>query len=104
MKDPEKVDAIELAASHNNRLLAADLGVEPEAPPILLATDGTPEGTYLVVKGQLTPFKSVSIYCCNNKESDGEDYSCCDVSVTIDVASEDGMTVTKSLRLRKDNY
>jgi len=80
-------------------ILAAEIQAAhgAEAPPILIASDGSPEGTMLFVHGQPVLFKDFSIYCDRNP-----DYPSCSVSVTIEETSDDDMTVERRLTLRKE--
>lgn len=88
---------LDLAADERIRILAAGLGEENGMPPIVIASDGTPEGTHLAVKGQMVPFKRVSLSCSNDP-----DYPYCDLHVTMEVSDDDGLVVEKSLTLRKE--
>lgn len=90
---------LDLEVAHRIRILAADLLADhgTEAPPIILASDGTPEGTHLVVQGQAVPFKRVSLYCSNDPE-----YPHCDVSITIEESDTNGLIIEKTLTLRKN--
>lgn len=90
---------IELAAENNIRLLAADLEAAhgTEQPPIIIMSDGSPEGTHLMVHGQLVAAKRISLYCSNDP-----DYPHCDLSVTVESSDQDGLVVEKTLTLRKE--
>ena len=91
--------AIELAAAHRINLLAAELGtsVAEDQPPIVIVSDGTPEGTMLMLHGQPISAKRLSLYC-----SSDPDYPHCDLSITIEESSGDGLVVEKTLSLRKE--
>lgn len=69
---------------------------EPAAPPIIIVSDGTSEGTQLLVYGELVEFKRMDMYC--NKE---DDYSSCSMSITMSEAGQDGISVERTLTLRK---
>ena len=90
---------LDLAAADKIRILAAEL--EPahgtEQPPIMIMSDGTVEGTHLLLHGQLVPFKRMEIYC-----SDDKDYPSCSLSITVADVGPDGLEVEKTLRLRKE--
>ena len=90
---------LELAADERIKALATELGIAQAAdtPPILIASDGTPEGTQLMLHGQLISAKRISLYCSND-----EDYPHCDLSITIEESSGDGMRIEKTLTLRKE--
>ena len=101
MSDQPK-SGVELTADARISILAADLDLshgaeEPNYPPIMIASDGSPEGTVLMVHGQPVAFKDFSIYCDRS-----EDYASCSISVTIEESNEDGMTVERRLTLRKE--
>ena len=93
------MEGIDLMAADRISVLAAELDIAQaaDAPPILIASDGSPEGTVLLVHGQPVPFKDFSIYCDRS-----DDYSSCSVHVTIEESNEDGMTVERRLTLRKE--
>lgn len=95
----EMKSSAELAAAHRINLLAAELGtaVAEDQPPIVIVSDGTPEGTMLMVHGQAIPAKRISLYCSNDP-----DYPHCDLSITVEESSEDGLLVEKTLTLRKE--
>lgn len=96
---PELKTAAELAAAHRVNLLAAELGtsVAQDQPPIVIVSDGTPEGTMLMLHGQPISAKRLSLYC-----SSDPDYPHCDLSITIEESSDDGLVVEKTLSLRKE--
>jgi hypothetical protein len=98
-KKRQSKSGIDLAAEDKIRSLAAELGIAEEstAPPIMIASDGSPEGTVLFVHGQPVPFKHFSLFCDR-----GEDYADCSISVTIEESDVDGMKIEKRLTLRKD--
>ena len=95
----EQKSAIELEAAHRSNLLAAELGktVAQDQPPIVIVSDGTPEGTMLMLNGQHILPKRISFSC-----SKGDSYSYCDLTITVEESSSDGMTVEKTLTLRKE--
>jgi len=90
---------LDLASEHNNTILAAELGVanEIELLPIMIASDGTPEGTVVLIHGQPVPFKQVDMYCSHEAG-----YPHCSISITMDETNENGMIVERKLILRKD--
>ena len=96
MNDTSKVLASKLISQ-----LAEELGISKAegAAPIAIMTDGTPEGTMVLVNGQPIAFEGVNLYCCTTGE-----YPCCDVSVTIGEDAGNGLTVRKTMQLRKDTY
>jgi hypothetical protein len=90
--------AIDLAAQDRVSILGAELTQsKTEQPPIMIMSDGTPEGTMLLVHGQPVSFKCVEMWCSNDP-----DYSHCNISITIKEAGSDGIEIEKTLRLRKD--
>lgn len=91
--------ALELAADHRISILAAefDKAEGTDVPPIVVMSDGTPAGTTLMINGTSIPFKRLSIYTSNDP-----DYSYADISITLEESSDDGMTVERTLTLRKE--
>ncbi len=91
--------AIDLVAEDNIRIMAAELKAEhgTEQPPIMIMSDGTPEGTHILVHGQLVDFKRMDIYCSHDP-----DYPHCSFSITMESTDEDGLLVEKTLTLRKE--
>ena len=99
MSDNDK-SGIELAAEKRIQVLAAELDVShgtDNAPPIMIASDGTPEGTHLMLHGQLISAKRISLYCSNDP-----DYPHCDLSITVEESSDDDIIIEKTLTLRKE--
>ena len=90
---------IDLAVDERIRILAAALATEhePESPPIVIVSDGSPEGTHLLLHGQLVEATRISLYC-----SKSADYPHCDLSITVEEAGEDGLVIEKTLTLRKE--
>ncbi len=90
---------MDLAAEDKIRILAADLkaGHGTEEPPIMIMSDGTPEGTHLMIHGQLIDFKRMDIYCSHDPE-----YPHCSLSITREEADENGLLIEKTLTLRKE--
>ena len=90
---------MDLAAENRIRILAADLQAEhgTEQPPIMIMSDGTPEGTHLMIHGQLIDFKRMDIYCSHDPE-----YPHCSLSITREEKDENGLLVEKTLTLRKE--
>jgi len=101
MTNPSDKSGLELEAAHRIDRLAAELGTPKakatDAPPIVIVSDGTPEGTMLMLHGQQVPAQRISMYCSNDP-----DYSCCDLSITVESTDEGGLTVQKTLTLRKE--
>tara|TARA_R110000824_G_scaffold362742_1_gene550714 strand:- start:321 stop:656 length:336 start_codon:yes stop_codon:yes gene_type:complete len=97
-KDDQAKSGIELAAAERISILAAELGatVAQDQPPIVIVSDGTPEGTMLMLHGQPISAKRISLYCSND-----EDYPHCDLSITMEESDDDGLVVEKTLTLRK---
>lgn len=91
--------AMDLAAEDKIRVLAAELEAAhgTEEPPIMIMSDGTPEGTHLLLHGQLVDAKRISLYCSNDPE-----YPHCDLSITVEQSESDGVKIEKTLTLRKD--
>lgn len=91
--------AIDLVAEDNIRIMAAELKAEhgTEQPPIIIMSDGTPEGTHILVHGQLVDFKRMDIYCSHDP-----DYPHCSFSITMESTDDDGLLVEKTLTLRKE--
>ena len=99
MTDQDRSGA-DIIAEQRVRLLSAELDAAhgTEQPPIMIMSDGTPEGTMIMLHGQLVAAKRINMYCCND-----EDYPCCDLSITIEEQSgPDGVKVEKTLTLRKE--
>ncbi len=97
--DKEEKSGLDLAADHNISILAAELGQAKagDGPPIVVLTDGTPAGTQLMVNGTPVPFKRLSIYVSNDS-----DYSHTDISITLEESSDEGLTVERTLTLRRE--
>lgn len=90
---------IDLVADERIRILAAALGTEheSESPPIIIVSDGSPEGTYLLLHGQIVEATRISLICSRSK-----DYPHCDLSITVEETGEDGLIIEKTLTLRKE--
>lgn len=90
---------LDLAADERIRILAAALGSEhiSESPPIVIVSDGSPDGTHLMLHGQLVEATRISLYCSKSK-----DYPHCDLSITVEETGDDGMVIEKTLTLRKE--
>jgi len=99
MSDEAPKSAIELEAAHRISLLAAELGktVAQDQPPIVIVSDGTPEGTMLMLHGQPIAAKRISLYCSNS-----DDYPHCDLSITMEESDDNGLVVERTLTLRKE--
>ncbi len=98
MSDQTKSGA-DLAADERISILAAQLGVsdDTDSPPIVIVSDGSPEGTHLLLHGQLVEATRISLYCSSSK-----DYPHCDLSITVEEAGADGLVIEKTLSLRKE--
>lgn len=96
----KNVDGVNLVAQERIKVLAGELGtshgVEMPTAPIVIMSDGTPEGTVLIVQGQVVAFDHIDLYC-----SQGE-YGGCSMSITMRDVDSDGMEVSKTLTMRKD--
>lgn len=99
MSSKNTKSGIDLAAADRIAILAASLGItnETASPPIVIVSDGSPEGTYLLLHGQLVEATRISLYCSNSK-----DYPHCDLSITVEESGEDGLVIEKTLTLRKE--
>lgn len=92
----------ELIAAERVRVLAVELDDNygtalAEQAPITIMSDGTPEGTSLMIAGQPVAFDSMDIYC--NRDSE---YPSCSISVTMKDTDENGMEVRRTMTLRKE--
>lgn len=98
-KKRQSKSGVDLIVEDRIKLLAGELDAShgTEQPPIMVMSDGTPEGTHLMVHGQLVPFKRMDIYCSHDPE-----YPHCSVSVTMNETDDNGMVVEKTLTLRKE--
>jgi hypothetical protein len=91
---------LELMVDNKISSLDAELGIskaQDGGPPIMIASDGTPEGTTLAIHGQLVDFNHLEVWC--NRDGD---YHNCEVAITISELDANGIKVQKTLRLRKD--
>jgi hypothetical protein len=97
--DKDIKSSLDLAADHRISILAAELDEAKanDIPPIVVMSDGTPAGTSLMVNGHSIPYKRISIYASNDP-----DYSYTDISITLEESNDDGMTVERTLTLRKE--
>ncbi len=68
-----------------------------EQPPIMIMSDGTPEGTHILIHGQMLAFKRMDMYCSNDP-----DYPNCSISITMNETDNDGLIIEKTLTLRKE--
>lgn len=92
--------ALDLVAEDRITSLAAELEIEDDADehaPIMIVSDGSPEGTTLMVNGVPINAKRINLYC-----SKDEDYPNCDLSITIEESGPDGLRIEKTLTLRKE--
>lgn len=110
MTEENKSGAEQLIAQRI-RVLANDLnrsfGLEASAPPIAIISDGTAEGTILLLNGQVTPFTNMDFYCnAGSPKTECDPYgSCasCSMSITLREKGEDGSEVNRTITLRKHN-
>ena len=65
-------------------------------PAIQILSDGTAEGTQLLINGVLVPFSGMDFYCSN-----GDDYKSCSVSVRIKEQGLNGLVVERTFNLRQ---
>lgn len=96
-----KTKGAELIAAKRIKVMSEELnldqGIATEHAPITVMSDGTPEGTVLLINGVLLEFDSMDIYCWK----DGE-FPSCSVSVTVKDTDENGMEVRRTMTLRKE--
>jgi len=99
---PNTKSGIELMAKARINVQVSALGEEngmPSAPaPIIILSDGTPEGTKIMVHGQPIEFTRMDLYC-----SKSDDYPHCSLSITQKTESPDGQTVERTMTLRKES-
>ncbi len=98
----DATNGVKLVAAKRVRLSAGELGTshgaeETAAPPIAIISDGTPEGTVLLLHGQPVATERISMYCSKSK-----DYPYCDLSVTVKESDDNGMVIEKTMTLRKE--
>ena len=65
------------------------------APAIQIVSDGTPEGTIVMLNGVSVPFDSMDFSCY------GGEYPMCSMSVTVRDVNEDGTSISRTFNLRK---
>jgi hypothetical protein len=68
------------------------------APPIQIISDGSAEGTIVMINGVAMTFTNVNFSC-----SQSEDYPYCSMGVTVREADDSGMTVERTFNLRKSD-
>lgn len=101
MNDLVDKNGFNLIAVDRMRKLAQELNDADEAldsvtpPPIAIISDGTANGTILMLHGQVVPFSSMDIYCSRG------DYASCSMSVTMRETGPDGLEVSRTMTLRK---
>ncbi len=99
---PKAKSGVELIAEARIKVRATDLGEENGLPqasvPIIILSDGTPEGTKLIVHGQPVDFSRMDLYC--NREGD---YKSCSLSITQRETGPDGQTIERTMTLRKES-
>lgn len=98
MSDKAK-SGIDLESDHRNTILVADLKANEgiATPPIMIASDGTPEGTVILINGRPVPYKYIDLHCSHSDE-----YPSCSINITMDDTNENGMVVERTLTLRKE--
>jgi len=67
---------------------------EHTALPIQILSDGTVEGTAVMLNGTIVPFSRMEFYC-----SEGE-YGSCSMSITLRDSDNKGTTVERTFQLR----
>ena len=91
----------ELIAAERIKVMSEELnldqGIATEHAPITVMSDGTPEGTVLLINGVPLEFDSMDIYCF--KEGD---HPSCSISVTVRDTDENGIVVSRTMTLRKE--
>ena len=98
MSDQTK-SGIELESEHRNTILDAYLKANEgiESPPIMIAGDGTPEGTVILIHGRPVSYRHIELHCSRAKE-----YPYCSINITMDDTNENGMIIERTLTLRKE--
>ena len=64
------------------------------SPPIQIISDGTADGTHVMVDGMIIPCSRISFSC------EKGDYSYCSMTVSVAEKGENGMSVEKTFNLR----
>lgn len=103
--------SVEQLVAQRIRVLAQELnkayGLDASAPPIAIISDGTAEGTVLLLNGQVTPFTNMDFYCnMGSPKTECDPYgSCasCSMSITLREKGEDGSEINRTITLRKHN-
>ena len=67
---------------------------EHMAPPLQILSDGTSDGTIVMVHGVSVPFTRMDFYCS------GGDYPSCSMSITTQEKDLNGLVVERSFNLR----
>ena len=90
---------VELESEHRNAILDAYLKANEgiESPPIMIASNGTPEGTVILIHGRPVLYKHIDLHC-----SRSEEYPHCSINITMDDTNEHGMIIERTLTLRKE--
>lgn len=91
-------NGVKLIANDRIKALSAEIqsqANDSNAPPIAIISDGTADGTVLMIHGQVVPFSSMDLYCSKG------DYTSCSMSVTVRETGADGIEVSKTMSLRK---
>jgi hypothetical protein len=65
------------------------------APAIQIVSDGTSEGTIVMLNGVSVPFNNMDFSCCAS-----EDYPYCSMSITVRDIDEAGTSVSRTFNLR----
>ncbi|MEE8114365.1 MAG: hypothetical protein V3T23_08410 [Nitrososphaerales archaeon] len=98
-KPSNKSAGVDLAVS--NRIIDLDAELKKsdgtDHPPIVIVSDGTPEGTTLMLNGQAIVAKRISLYCSKDPE-----YPHCNLSITMEDSDDNGLIVERTLTLRKE--
>ena len=88
----------DLLAEDKIRVEAGELQpAQGAAAPMVIVTDGTPEGTMFMINGQEIQFDSLYVDCYK----DGN-YPSCSISLTVKEKDESGLEVRRSMTLRKE--
>lgn len=90
--------ALKQMSAINMHKLGLSKADEMSSSPIVITSDGTTEGTQVLLHGNPIQFSSMSFHCCND-----ENYPSCEMSMTIEDSDESGVTVRRSLTLRKSD-
>jgi len=94
----EDKSALKILAGAKFRDLAVHEGTPEEYPAIVIMSDGSPNGTKVMIYGVEVPFSDMSFYCDTH-----EDYPSCSMSLTTQDVELNGIKVRKSITLRKES-